>query len=41
MITELNIDIFNYIYSKDIEIEFDSDLLPDGNYSLSVVPYNK
>ena len=27
--------------SKDIEIEFDSDLLPDGNYSLSVIPYNK
>ena len=27
--------------SKDIEIEFDSDLLPDGNYSLSVIPDNK
>ena len=27
--------------SKDIEIEFDSDLLPDGNYSLSAIPYNK
>ena len=27
--------------SKDIEIEFDSELLPDDNYRLSVIPYNK
>lgn len=27
--------------SKEIEIEFDGDLLPDGKYKLSVVPYNK
>lgn len=26
--------------SKDIEIEFDSELLPDDNYRLSVIPYN-
>ena len=26
---------------KDIEIEFDSELLPDDNYRLSVIPYNK
>lgn len=26
--------------SKDIEIEFDANLLPDGNYKLNVTPYN-
>ena len=27
--------------SKELEIEFDASLLPDNNYKLEVVPYNK